>query len=347
MAASYQPVLWNRQKKIYDTVIVVLIFVYLAVFISVTATFNAEVTGETLIIRSTGTLAILMVHIILMIGPLARLNKLFLPLLYNRRHLGVMMFFVAATHGIFSIIQFHALGNINPILSLFVSNRHYESLSKFPFEVFGFIALIILFLMAATSHDFWLKNLSPYVWKRLHMSVYVAYFLIILHVMLGVIQYEASPVLTVLLGSGMTLIITLHIIAGRREHKADVVPESDAFEGYKKACSVSVIPNNRAKVVTFGEERIAIFRYDNKISAISNVCKHQNGPLGEGMIVDGCVTCPWHGYQYLPNNGCSPPPFQEKVATYDVKIVDGDVWVNPVPYPEGTERPPAMISIVQ
>ena len=201
--------------------------------------------------------------------------------------------------------------------------------------------------MAATSHDFWLKNLSPYVWKTLHMLVYVAYFLIILHVLLGIIQYESSPVLTVLLGTGMTVIITLHILAGRREHKADNVPESDPIEGYKKACSVSVIPNNRAKVVIFGDERIAIFKYNNKISAISNVCKHQNGPLGEGKIVDGCVTCPWHGYQYLPNNGCSPPPFQEKVATYDVKIVDGDVWVNPVPYPEGTGRPPAMISIVQ
>ena len=345
MAASYQPVLWNRQKKIYDTVIVVFIFLYLVVFISVTATYNKEVTEETLIIRSTGTLAILMLHIILMIGPLTRLNKLFLPLLYNRRHLGVIMFFVALIHGVFSIIQFHALGNIHPVLSLFVSNTHYESLSKFPFEILGFFALVILFLMAATSHDFWLNNLTPYVWKRLHMLVYVAYFLIILHVMLGVIQYETSPVLTVLVGAGMTVIITLHLIAGRREHIADKETESEAVEGYKKACLVDTIPNNRAKVVNFGGERIAIFKYDNKISAISNVCKHQNGPLGEGKIIDGCITCPWHGYQYLPHNGCSPPPFHEKVATYDVRIINGDVWVNPVPHPEGSDRSPALINV--
>ena len=25
--------------------------------------------------------------------------------------------------------------------------------------------------------------------------------------------------------------------------------------------------------------------------------------------MDGCITCPWHGYQYLPHNGQSPPPF--------------------------------------
>jgi methionine sulfoxide reductase heme-binding subunit len=344
MSASYQAVLWNRQKKIYDWFIAMFVLLYLVLFISLTSFMNPEVTQETLIIRSTATLALLMLHVILMIGPLARINTAFLPLLYNRRHLGVTMFFVAAVHGILSIIQFHALGNINPILSLFLSNTHYESLSKFPFEVFGFFALIILFLMAITSHDFWLHNLGPRTWKTLHMMVYVAYGLIILHVMLGVIQYETSIVLTALIGTGMALIITLHIVAGHREHKRDMSEQSGNLKGFQKACTVGVIPENRAKVVNFGGERIAIFKYDNKISAISNVCKHQNGPLGEGKIVDGCITCPWHGYQYLPHNGSSPPPFKEKVATFDVKIVNGEVWINPVGYPEGTERSPAMIN---
>ena len=29
------------------------------------------------------------------------------------------------------------------------------------------------------------------------------------------------------------------------------------------------------------------------------------GPLGEGKIVDGCITCPWHGFQYRPQDGCT------------------------------------------
>jgi nitrite reductase/ring-hydroxylating ferredoxin subunit len=58
---------------------------------------------------------------------------------------------------------------------------------------------------------------------------------------------------------------------------------------------------------------VAIFKYDGKISAISNVCQHQNGPLGEGKIIDGLVTCPWHGFQYCPHDGASPEPFKEKV----------------------------------
>jgi len=343
MSASYQSILWNRQKKIYDGVIGGFVLLYLTVFISIMLITNPEITQETLIIRSTATLALLLLHIILMIGPLARLYPVFLPLLYNRRHLGVTMFLVAGTHGLFSTFQFHALGNINPILSLFQSNTHYDSYSKFPFEVLGFVALIIFFLMAITSHDFWLHHLGARFWKTLHMTVYFAYALIILHVMLGVMQYESSPVLAGILGTGMMTIILLHLLAGRKEYKKDMQISPDEIDGFVRACAVRDIREKRAAIVTLGDERVAIFKYDNKISAVSNVCKHQNGPLGEGRIIDGCITCPWHGYQYLPHNGSSPPPFTEKVATYDVKIVDQDVWINPAPYAEGTPRPPAII----
>jgi nitrite reductase/ring-hydroxylating ferredoxin subunit/DMSO/TMAO reductase YedYZ heme-binding membrane subunit len=343
MSASYQSILWNRQKRIYDLILAAFVLLYLALFAVITLITHPETTQETVIIRSTSTLALLLLHIILCIGPLARLNTIFLPLLYNRRHLGVTMFCIGAIHGIFAIIQFHALGNINPVISVFVSNTQYDSLTKFPFEIFGAVALLIFFLMAITSHDFWLHNLTPKVWKVLHMCVYIAYASIILHVVLGVIQYETSPVLGVMLGLGFTTVSTLHIIAGHKESRKD--HEALAADPmFVKVCSVHEIQEKRAKVVSLNGERIAIFKYDNKLSAISNVCKHQNGPLGEGKIVDGCITCPWHGYQYLPHNGSSPPPFKEKVATFDVKIINQEVWVNPAAYPEGTERPVAHLT---
>lgn len=343
MSASYKAILWNRQKKIYDRVLAGVVLLYLLTFVGGNLIINPEITQETLIIRAFGTLALLLLHLILVIGPVTRLNTVFLPLLYNRRHLGVTMFCMAAIHGILSIIQFHSLGNINPILSVFLSNTHYASLTKFPFQTLGFFALIILFLMAITSHDFWLHNLSPKTWKALHMMVYIAYALIILHVLLGIIQFETSPVLTTLLGMGMTLVIVLHITASWKEYKSDNRFQSLTQDGFVMACTVEDIKDKRAKVICLGSERIAIFKYDNKISAISNVCKHQNGPLGEGRVIDGCITCPWHGYQYLPHNGSSPPPFKEKVVTYRVKVLDREVWVDPSPFPEGTELEPAVI----
>jgi nitrite reductase/ring-hydroxylating ferredoxin subunit/DMSO/TMAO reductase YedYZ heme-binding membrane subunit len=334
MSVTYQAVGWNRAKKVYDVVLASGLAVFLGVFTGVGAIAHPNATAETLLIRGLGTAALLLLHVILAIGPLCRLDRRFLPLLYNRRHLGVTMFMLALAHGVFSLIQFHALGDVNPLISLFTSNTRYGSLADFPFQALGFFALLILFLMAATSHDFWLNTLSAPVWKRLHMMVYAAYALLIAHVMLGALQSETSAVLAAVLGVGMTVVIALHVAAGAVERRKDA---------YVAACEIEAIPENHACVVSCGGERVAVFKYGGKISAISNVCQHQNGPLGEGKIIDGCVTCPWHGYQYLPDTGASPPPFTEKVATYRTKIVGRQVFVDPKPLPAGTRVPPTEI----
>lgn len=344
MSAGYTAVGWNRQKKLYDWFIFGFCVLYLVTFSLCTALINPEYTFETLLIRSTSTLAVLLLHVILSIGPLARLNKKFLPLLYNRRHLGVTMFCIAAVHAVFSILQFHSLGNVNPLVSLFTSNTNFFSLSGFPFQLLGFFALIIFFLMAVTSHDFWLHNLSPKVWKTLHMFVYLAYFLIALHIMLGVIQYETHPVFFVLVSGGALWLICLHLVAGFREVHKDNERFDPAKEGFVSVCNVNDLEEGRAKIFCIEKERIAVYKHENKLYAIHNVCKHQGGPLGEGKIIDGCITCPWHGYQYLPNNGQSPPPFTEKVSTYDVRIEETKVWLNPKPFDEGTEMPGAVIN---
>ncbi len=338
MSVGYQAVGWNRTKKIYDGILATGLAVYLALFVGLGSLVHPNATAETLLIRGLGTAALLLLHIILCIGPLCRLDRRFLPLLYNRRHLGVTMFMLGLAHGTFSLFQFHALGNVNPLVSLFVSNTRYSSLPDFPFQALGFFALLILFLMAATSHDFWLHNLTAPVWKRVHMLVYVAYGLLIVHVTLGVLQSETSPLLAGLLGAGLTAVSALHLAAASVERRKDV-PHKD----YVPACTIGDIPEKRACVISCGGERVAIFKYDGKISAISNVCQHQNGPLGEGKIIDGCVTCPWHGYQYLPETGAAPPPFTEKIATYRTHIDGNQVFVYPRPLPPGTRVEPSVI----
>lgn len=343
MGLDYQLVLWNKHKKTYDKIIVLSILLYIILFSVTTIVFNSETSIETLIIRAFGSLAIVMLHIILAIGPLSRLNSKFLPILYNRRHLGVSMFVAALIHGGFSIFQFHALGNVSPFYSLFTSNMDYNSLTNFPFQVLGFFALLILFTMASTSHDFFLKNLSPITWKRMHMMVYLAYALIIAHVFLGAFQQETSLFTIGFLIIGFIIISSLHIIAAFKESKIDSVRAEKDTEGWLKVCDINEIEENRAKIFTVKNERIAVFKYEGKLSAVHNVCKHQGGPLGEGKIIDGCITCPWHGYQYLPHNGQSPPPFTEKVATYELKLVESKVYINPDAFEEGTDVEPIII----
>ena len=103
------------------------------------------------------------------------------------------------------------------------------------------------------------------------------------------------------------------------------------------------IGEKRARIASLGGERVAVFRYDGKISVLSNVCQHQNGPLGEGRIINGCAVCPWHGYEYLPESGQSPPPFTERLPTFRARVENGRVWVHPKPNPPGTPVEPARI----
>jgi nitrite reductase/ring-hydroxylating ferredoxin subunit/DMSO/TMAO reductase YedYZ heme-binding membrane subunit len=341
---AYKAVGWNRQKKVYDLSLLTGVVVYLALFVGVSATLSPGPTIETLLIRAFGTAALLLLHFILSIGPLARLDRRFLPLLYNRRHLGVTMFVLGLAHGGFSIVQFHVLGVANPLVSVLTSNGSWGRLAQFPFQPLGLAALVILFLMAATSHDFWLANLTPPVWKSLHMLVYVAYGSLLLHVGLGALQAERHPLLAGLLGLGFAWIVAVHLVAGRRERAGDrEVDGAAASDGFVEACRVGEIAEKRARIVCLSGERVAVFRYDGKISAVSNVCQHQNGPLGEGRIIDGCITCPWHGFQYDPADGASPPPFTEKVPTFRVRVEGDRVLVHPRPERPGKRVEPAQL----
>jgi nitrite reductase/ring-hydroxylating ferredoxin subunit/DMSO/TMAO reductase YedYZ heme-binding membrane subunit len=372
MGLEYSAVQWNRQKRIYDFVLAGGVGAFLILFGVLSKAFFPFVTDEIMLMRAFGAAAFVLLHVILCIGPLCRLNPKFLPLLYNRRHAGVTMFLLGLIHATLVVITYHAGGDTNPILSIFKGSPITGSIVGVPLQPFGFFALVILVLMAATSHDFWLANLSAPVWKSLHMLVYVAYGLLVLHVTFGVLQAEVNPVYVIVTAAGLVTVPGLHVTAALKEAPADreltsssgeeahseshiadgvslrrgsqsLVTSAATEEGFVDACAVGDIPEKRARIACLSGERVAIFKYDGKVSAVSNVCQHQNGPLGEGKILDGCITCPWHGYQYLPNTGASPPPFVEKVPTFNVRVKNGRVLVHPKPNPPGTRVEPALI----
>ncbi|MEL7059055.1 MAG: Rieske 2Fe-2S domain-containing protein [Acidobacteriota bacterium] len=344
MSVGYQAVQWNRQKAVYDRLLALGCLIFLGGFFGVTFALHPGITIETALLRAFALLAFTLLHVVLSIGPLARLDSRFLPLLYNRRHLGVTMFLAALLHAALATIQFHVGGPLDPLTSILAGNPRYDALAQFPFQPLGLAALVILFLMAATSHDFWLANLTAPVWKALHMGVYVAYALVVLHVALGALQSERDPLLIGALALGMAWILGLHLAAGWRERRrvqsAELSPHD---EGFVPVCRVAEITPSRAKMIEVSGERVAVFRYDGKLSAISNVCQHQNGPLGEGKIVDGCVVCPWHGFQYRPEDGCAPEPFNEKLPTFRLRLEGDEIWVHPTPLAAGTAVPPIVL----
>lgn len=343
MTNAYRMVQWNAHKKIYDLILLGWIFLYLISFILLGTIFfpaPADISFPVLLIRALGTCALILLHIILIVGPVSRLTSRVNPILYNRRHMGVMFFTLAALHGALNILYYGGFGIINPIIAILMGSIVQSGV---PYELFGFVSLCIFALMASTSHDFWLANLGHSFWKLLHMGIYFAYALVIAHVIFGSFASERNLIYPLAMTLGALCVAALHLVAGlvevRRDHQID---STDADSPWVDVCSVDEIPETRAKIVQIdSNERIAIFKHNNSLSAMTNICAHQGGPLGEGKIVNGCVTCPWHGYQYLPESGQSPPPYQEKIATYDIQINGDRVLINPVPNAPGTHVTPS------
>ncbi|MEM0986398.1 MAG: Rieske 2Fe-2S domain-containing protein [Pseudomonadota bacterium] len=345
MAHGYRAVTWTSFKVHFDRWMLAGIALYLIVFIAITSATQPP--GESftplqLGMRATGTLSFLMLTFILMIGPLARMSKRFKPFLYNRRHLGVATFTIALLHAAMVLLWYHGFSELNVFVSLFASNPRYTSIAGFPFESLGVAAFIILAVMATTSHDFWNANLGPAVWKTLHMGVYLAYGLLVAHVALGALQSERSPIYLPVLSVAAGTVVTLHLLSGFLASGAKRA-RLDA-DDWLDAGTVGDIPENRARILSPKDgERIAVFKFDGKIAAVTNVCRHQGGPLGEGKVIDGCITCPWHGFQYRMEDGQSPAPFTEKIATYRTRILDGRVMVHRTPNPPGTPQAPSVI----
>lgn len=339
MSAGFRAVQWNRAKLVYDGVLLAGVTLYIGTYILLSVWLDPpkdEPAAIDVRIRAFGTCAFFMLTIILSIGPLARLDRRFLPLLYNRRHFGVLTFFVALLHASFMIEWFAVQNALPSLYDELTKVSDYGKFIGFPFKALGLLALLILFVMAATSHDFWLAFLTPPVWKSLHMALYVAYGLVVMHVALGVMQYDRNPVIPVMLAGGFLCVTVLHLVAGWRERTGDLC-DGLSDDGWLSVGAPLSIPDKAARIVAApGGERIAVFRDGARIGALSNLCAHQNGPIGEGRIIDGCVTCPWHGYQYRLEDGCAPAPFTEKLATYRVRVARGLVEVDPRPLAPGT-----------
>ncbi|MEM6733549.1 MAG: Rieske 2Fe-2S domain-containing protein, partial [Myxococcota bacterium] len=260
------------------------------------------------------------------------------------RHFGVLMSGVATIHAYHVLNYYQNYGRLDRLEALLTFDSAFTGASL-PFQLFGLAALVILIFMALSSHDFWQKVLGPAMWKWLHMSVYLAFALAVLHVAFGELQWETHPAAATLVLAAAGWVGGLHVVSAYWER--DFLGSGDKpADGARwvDAGDPTTIPLDRARRLdTPSGERIALIRHGDQVSAVHGVCAHQGGPLYEGKVIDGCLTCPWHGWQYRPEDGQSPPPFTERIPTYRVKIEGGRLWVDIAPLDPGTAVEPARL----
>ena len=98
---------------------------------------------------------------------------------------------------------------------------------------------------------------------------------------------------------------------------------------FLKVATVDQIPAGGSKLVQIEDVRIALFNLDGELYAIEDVCTHDDGPLVEGEIINGCeVECPRHGARFDIRTGrATRMPAFEPTNTYEVRLEGNDVLV--------------------
>jgi nitrite reductase (NADH) small subunit len=86
-------------------------------------------------------------------------------------------------------------------------------------------------------------------------------------------------------------------------------------------------PLGCGRMVVVDGRHVAIFRLDDGFFAIDNLCLHQAGPLCEGPIERGVVTCPWHGWSYDIRTGILVQDGRVGVPRHNVRVVDDTLQV--------------------
>lgn len=77
---------------------------------------------------------------------------------------------------------------------------------------------------------------------------------------------------------------------------------------------------------------VVLYRDGGQIHALDSVCSHMGGPLEEGTVSEGCVTCPWHGSTFrLLDGGIVHGPASNPQPVYETRVTDGGIEVRRSP----------------
>lgn len=98
-------------------------------------------------------------------------------------------------------------------------------------------------------------------------------------------------------------------------------------DGYKLLCTADELKEHEGKRFIVDETEVAVFKIDNKIYALSNICPHQHTALiYDGFIEDECIVCPVHGWKFNLETG-KQPSGQRGLDSFPVKVIDGKIFI--------------------
>ena len=102
------------------------------------------------------------------------------------------------------------------------------------------------------------------------------------------------------------------------------------------ACKEEDLKEEPIQALILGE-RVVLYRSEEGVHAFKDLCIHRGAPLSLGKIKDGCLVCPYHGWEYNSKGECvkipqlpegTPITTKAKALPYGCKVAYGFVWVN-------------------
>lgn len=92
-------------------------------------------------------------------------------------------------------------------------------------------------------------------------------------------------------------------------------------------CAVEEIPLGQGRAFVVGGEEVAVFRQrDGQVFALQARCPHRGGPLADGLVGNGLVLCPLHGWAIeLATGACREQ--RTLLRTYSVRVANGRIFL--------------------
>ena len=96
---------------------------------------------------------------------------------------------------------------------------------------------------------------------------------------------------------------------------------------WHRVADADPLDDNSVTSVAAGVKALCLAKFEGEYYALDNYCPHQGGPLGEGLIENGFVVCPWHGYEYAPQDGSPPGGYDDRVESYPLELREDGIYV--------------------
>jgi nitrite reductase (NADH) small subunit len=95
---------------------------------------------------------------------------------------------------------------------------------------------------------------------------------------------------------------------------------------FVRICSQAELPaKGEVDEFTVNGRALCVANVDGRIAVLDGVCPHEEGPLGEGIIEEGRVVCPWHGYAFDPRTGVSQQDPDLKAQVFESVVENGEL----------------------